>query len=187
LWRDPIAQPAVSTGKTTTCQSDSDLWQQGVAAISQLVGTMPPPLAAIVKSAVGELMALKSAMHAIVEAVDGTPTCAVCGGMCCRCGKYHFAAIDLVAYLVTGKELFAPSFGGEGCTFLHRDHCLMPPDYRPFNCITFVCELLEEKFSGEEKVAFYALERELRSLYQQLQQFFSDPRMARSVMSFVQG
>ncbi|WP_243370076.1 hypothetical protein [Geotalea sp. SG265] len=163
---------------------DKELWHQGIAQIILKVENLPPAAVAQVRAGINELMSLKLAMQAIVERVAGSSTCGECGGKCCRCGRYHFTAIDLVAYLVTGKELFAPDFAGEGCLFLDGDRCLMPPEYRPFNCITFACEDIEDRFTGEEKDRFYFLERELRLSYRKLQHHFPYRRMGLSVLSF---
>src|SRR5690242_18980726 len=90
-----IAKSLAITGKADTCTGDLRQWQQGVAVIRQLVDAMPSSLAATVKSEICDLMAVRAAMHAMVEAANGVAACAMCGGMCCRCGKYHFSAIDL--------------------------------------------------------------------------------------------
>lgn len=172
---------AEDADNTTT---DYELWRQGVVQITRTVENLPAMVVAQAKSAIRELLDLKSAMHAVVEKSAGASICAACGGKCCRCGKYHLSAVDLVAYLMTGKDVFTPNFSGNGCLFLNLDSCLMSPEYRPFNCITFVCELLEDNFTGQDKDSFYSMERELRLLYQELQQIFPDQRMRKSVMSF---
>jgi hypothetical protein len=154
--------------------------------ITQELEKLSATAKAEVATRIGEMISLKSAMHAVVERSAGAVACAACGGKCCTCGKYHVSGIDLVAYLVTGKEIFTPVFTGESCPFLDQDHCLMPPGHRPYNCITFACEFIECGFSGQDKENFYAMERELRLLYQKLQQYLPDRRMGRSVMGFLQ-
>jgi hypothetical protein len=111
------------------------------------------------------MMERKEAMYALTKEVDASIHCAACGGACCVRGKYHFTPVDLLAYLVTGKELFSPLFDNGLCPYLDQTSCLMPPAYRPFNCITFNCEIIEDHLQPHEVGRFYQLERELRLDY----------------------
>jgi hypothetical protein len=64
--------------------------------------------------------------------------------------------------------------GGKGC--------LMEPEYRPYNCITFICERVEGLLGPMEKERAYAIERDLRMLYGDLEQLF-DNRFRYDVLS----
>ncbi len=165
---------------------DKEIWRRGISQIVQAFEALTLEQKALLKSGIARLMFLKAALHSIVEKSNGEAACAACGGKCCVCGKYHFSAIDLIAYQATGKELFTPVFDGGMCPFLNSGSCLMSPEYRPFNCITFACEVLDGNFSFEENEKFYMLEQELRDCYAELQRLFPDHRMQRSVMSFLQ-
>lgn len=166
--------------------TDDEQWRAGVDAIGQELMCLAPCQLLLLKAGVDEMMTIKAAMHSFVEKLNGAVLCAACGGRCCVCGKYHFSAIDLLAYRLTDKELFQPSFVTGRCCFLRQDTCLMAPEFRPFNCVTFVCEEIEARMTVSNKAAFYAGEKKLRNLYGDLKQLFPDNKMNRSVMSYVQ-
>lgn len=166
--------------------TDDELWHLGVEAVASEFGGLTSDQLTRLKAGAEELVALKTAMQAAVEKVNCTAICTTCGGECCVRGKYHFSAIDLVVYLLTGKELFEPRFANGRCSYLAEDGCLMPPQYRPFNCVTFVCEQIEVHLPASDKEFFYAAEGKLRLVYKELQGMFTDHRMRGSVMSYVQ-
>jgi hypothetical protein len=58
----------------------------------------------------------------------------------------------------------------------------MGPEYRPYNCVTFICERIEELLDPPEKERFYAVERELRALYRDMEHFF-DNNLRNGVLS----
>lgn len=166
--------------------TDDELWRLGVKAVVNEFRILTSDQLTGLKAGAEELIALKAAMQAVVEKVNCAAICATCGGECCVRGKYHFSAIDLVVYLLTGKELFEPRFANGSCSYLAEDGCLMPPQYRPFNCVTFVCEQIEVHLPASDKEFFYAAESKLRLIYKKLQGMFTDRRMRGSVMSYVQ-
>jgi hypothetical protein len=118
------------------------------------------------------MMQQKLALQEIVARVDAASHCAGCGGACCVAGKYHFTPVDLLVYLVTGEPLFAPLFDNGLCPYLGGTACLIATAYRPFNCITFNCELIEDLLSADEVARFYRLERELRANYAAIRAVF---------------
>ena len=125
----------------------------------------------------GALQEQRRAMQALVAEVGAAAHCASCGGECCVAGKYHFSKADLLVYLAAGEPLFTPLFENGLCPYLGRAGCLIQPGYRPFNCITFNCERIEDLLSAEEVSGFYRLERELRRCYQDIRRLFPGNRM----------
>jgi hypothetical protein len=127
-------------------------------------------------------MRQKRAMQAYASRVDSASRCAACGGACCRSGKYHFSEVDLLVYLAAGRPLFAPLFDNLLCPYLGEGGCFMEPALRPFNCITFNCELIEELLSREEVASFYRLERELRCCYLEISSLFTGSPLSRALL-----
>lgn len=147
-------------------------WREGVARVSAAYSLLEPEAKEDLSLLVVRLMERKAIMQALVEQVDAGSHCAACKGECCVAGKYHFTGVDLLAYLVTGTQLFAPLFGNGLCCYLAGDRCLMPAAYRPFNCITFNCERIESLLPEPEVERFYRLERELRESYREIRGLF---------------
>jgi hypothetical protein len=97
----------------------------------------------------------------------GEATCAECLGGCCGCGRHHLTLANLLAYLCHDLTPPTPDFS-RTCPFLGEHGCLLPASKRPYNCITFLCEALEDRLSPDEQVEFYRLEKQLRSSYEKI-------------------
>ncbi|HJV33951.1 hypothetical protein [Geomonas sp.] len=151
-----------------------ELWREGVRRVTAGYALLSRADREQVDRLCRSMVARKEAMQALVARVDAASHCAGCGGACCVKGKYHVTPVDLVVYLATGAELFAPLFDNGLCPYLAPEGCLMPPGYRPFNCITFNCELIEDQLPEEEVALFYLWESELRESYRQLRALFPD-------------
>lgn len=152
-------------------------WQDRVQVVADTFSGLSEPDLGRLRELGALLMEQKRAMQALTARVDPASHCAGCGGACCVAGKYHFAAVDLLIYLATGEPLFVPLFDNGLCPFLGAAGCLMAPAYRPFNCITFNCELIEDPLLPEEVSRFYQLERELRRNYGEIRSLFHDNSM----------
>jgi hypothetical protein len=149
-------------------------WQAGVARIGDALTRLGEPELAKLHALARVMMEQKRGMHALSAAVDPLSHCAECGGACCVRGKYHFTAADLLVYLVTREPLFSPQFDNGLCPYLVQERCLMAPEYRPFNCITFNCERIEDLLPPPAVARFYELERELRATYEAIRSLFPD-------------
>ena len=147
-------------------------WQEGIHNVSSAFLLLCEPDLARLHTHCSLMMEQKGALQALVTRVGAASHCAGCGGACCVAGKYHFSAADLLVYLVSAEPLFTPLFDNGLCPYLGRHGCLIKPAYRPFNCITFNCELIEDLLSVEEVSRFYQLERELRRNYTEIRAIF---------------
>ena len=142
--------------------TDQDTWNLAVAAVTEEFDRIPPSRRLLAAEGLKAVRACKLALHAVVDLVGAAEVCASCLGQCCRTGKYHVTVLDLLAYLVDGRELFIPRFGQNGCPYLGAHGCLMEPSLRPFNCITFNCDLVESLLDPQKKECLVRLELELR-------------------------
>ncbi|QXE89526.1 hypothetical protein [Geomonas subterranea] len=147
-------------------------WQEAVHRVTAAFGRLPHPVRLELEEFARGMAAHKEAMQQLVAQVDAAAHCAGCGGACCARGKYHFSAVDLLVYLAAGKPLFAPRFDNGLCPYLGEPECLIPPGYRPFNCITFNCDLIEDQLPREEVSRFYKMEQELAARYAEIRALF---------------
>lgn len=162
--------------------TENEIWRQGCAAVAREFQALTAARREQLRGQVAALMAIKSAMHVLVDKVAGSDQCALCRGECCKSGKYHVTAVDVLVYLVNGEPLFEPLFASGWCPFLDETGCMMPPAQRPFNCITFNCEKIEELLSSAELAHFYAREKELRLCYADIRRLFAGSALRGAVM-----
>jgi hypothetical protein len=97
---------------------------------------------------------------------QGAQVCASCLGGCCAKGHNHMTLPNLLSYLQFAERPPAADFS-QPCPFLGGVGCLLPVSRRPYNCISFVCDRIEENLMLEEIEEFYAIDRQLRAIYQQ--------------------
>jgi hypothetical protein len=158
--------------------TDEELWLTGIAALAREYEALPPTLRERVAVQAAQVREAKQSIHDCVTTVNAGAICASCGGECCARGKNHVTVIDLLVYLVEGKELFSPRFDHDPCPYLGENGCMMPAPYRPFNCIIFNCDLVEGLMEPLEKERLYEAERRLRGLYGEFEKLFGRRFMA---------
>jgi hypothetical protein len=161
---------------------DLEKWNRAVSAVNREFALLPESLLAKLKNSLKTIKEYKRSVFRLTETVNAGQICEACQGACCRKGKYHFTVIDLLVYLVEGKELFVPCFNNGRCPYSGDAGCLMEVEYRPFNCITFQCEKLERLLLPADIDKFYMLEKELRSEYADLERIF-DNRFAYGLLA----
>lgn len=147
-------------------------WREAVSVVTEAFQLLSEDARQRLADLARGMVAHKEAMQRLVADVDAAAHCATCGGACCRKGKYHFSAVDLLVYLATDRPLFVPRFHNGLCPFLGEPECLIPAGCRPFNCITFNCELIEDQLTPDEVTRFYQMERELTARYAEIRSLF---------------
>lgn len=150
--------------------TEKEKWDLGVVAVRREYKGLSPALKAEVSRCAFAIKSCKKEIHLITEEAGSADICALCNGECCKSGNNHFRGVELIVYLNDGRELFTPCFEGEICSCLGEFGCLMEPEYRPYNCITFICERVEDKLTPSEKERYYALALDLRAFYTELEQ-----------------
>lgn len=143
------------------------IWQQLLPRISRDWRALPDPEKAELRSRVRRIADLQQQMHQLFLAAEGLRVCTDCRGECCGSGTHHLTLANLLALLDAEHPFPHPDFN-QSCPWLGADGCRLEPGCRPFNCITFVCHLVEEVWSPAQLASFYRLERELRGEYQLL-------------------
>jgi len=112
-----------------------------------------------------EIEKLQLALDNLSRDVGGASACADCDGACCGCGRHHITLTNLLSYLLEGEEPPSPDFT-RTCPYLGENGCCLPVARRPYNCITFFCEQLEDNLDDQQKLMLRELDRRLRKEYQ---------------------
>jgi hypothetical protein len=162
--------------------TDREKWDRGVAEIQGTYAALSPQLKTRVNKCLTAIRSCKKTLHLIGEGAGAGKICERCGGECCIRGKNHLTAVDLLVYFNEGKTIFTPAFEQRICPYLGENGCHMGPEYRPYNCVTFICERVEDLLAPLEKERYYVIESELRGLYEDLKQLF-DSRFRHAVLS----
>jgi hypothetical protein len=151
---------------------DLQNWQTAVATAQDEFGRLTAEQLVAVGSLVNRVMACKGELTALFDSLNGSAVCSLCRGECCRAGRYHFTVVDLVVYLTTSSELFLPRFNNCACPFLGDRGCLMPPLYRPYNCLTFVCDRIDDGMDQDQRACFSAVSERLLACYREMEALF---------------
>lgn len=144
----------------------AELWQQ----LCQQLANEYRQLAGDEKRWIAERLAAiaetQRGLEELFRQVDGAQACAGCGGDCCAKGHNHMTLANLLAFLQADEVLPRADFS-QTCPFLAQAGCRLAVDRRPYNCISFVCDRIENVLMPEDVERFYRLEKHLRGLYLQ--------------------
>lgn len=154
--------------------TDQDLWSEAVGRVRSEFLALPLPAKEMLSGLTAEISSLKEEHQKLVARFSADSPCERCNGICCRYGKHHFTAVDLIVYLVSGRELITPCFDNPVCPYIGDSGCLMEPALRPFNCIIFICEDLDVRLDEASRTELMAIEKRLRQLYQQIDQLLGN-------------
>lgn len=114
---------------------------------------------------IAEIQAIQVKLDDLCRSAGGPDTCAACVDNCCGCGRHHLTLTNLLAVLLADATPPAPDFNCT-CPFLREQGCCLPVPWRPYNCITFFCEILEEGLDPHQREQLRRLDRQLRQAYQ---------------------
>ena len=152
-------------------QLEEILWQQTLAAVRGELAALPAAERGRLESHLARLAALQEELHDAFLAVDGPQLCRACDGACCGCGRNHLTLGNLLAILLSGAEPPAPDWSAP-CPWLAPGGCRLAVAWRPFNCVSFVCEVVEARLPDLARERFYRIEKELRAGYDELARRF---------------
>lgn len=141
-----------------------DLWLRTLAAVRSELAQLDPVRRAWVERAVAHIAQWQQEIHALYLAAGGPILCGRCRGACCACGTYHFTLANLLAFLIEGEEPPSPDFQ-QTCPFLAPSGCRLPVARRPFNCVIFLCEQIQDNLTQAQMRQARALEERLRRQY----------------------
>ncbi len=97
----------------------------------------------------------------------GPQSCTLCNGRCCDCGRHHFTLTNLLGYLLQDRVPPRPD-AARPCPFLGEQGCILDAPFRPFNCVTFICDEVETGLDASGLRRFYQLEKRLRTTYEEI-------------------
>lgn len=139
-------------------------WRQLLVRLGEELARLEPAETAWLQVSLAQVADCQRQLHAFFLQAGGAQLCCGCAGNCCGCGKNHLTLVNLLGYLVAGEALPEPEFA-RPCPFLGDCGCRHDVGRRPFNCVTFLCEEVEERLEPASRESFYRHERQLRRLY----------------------
>ena len=142
----------------------AEIWQRGVARLTREFSLLSTELRDELGALLAEVEDFKEKLCRLSDAAEGAAICNACGGACCRAGRYHATLLDLLAYLAAGETPVEPEFARGVCPFLGSEGCRIGPRRRPFPCVIFICDLIDERLATEEATRFNQQEQDLRLL-----------------------
>jgi hypothetical protein len=151
--------------ESMTFQNDKNLWTQIVSRVAAEWQAFSTDEKVWVSDHIQKIIDLQEQLHQLFLAVGGEDLCRSCDGDCCGHGKFHPTLVNLLACLVSHHPVPEPDFG-QNCPYIGAAGCHFPPGLRPYNCISFICELVENRLGRESSGEFYRLEKQLREQYE---------------------
>ena len=140
-------------------------WQQIVEQLDRDYRSLPQTEKEHIAELLTEIKCAQQPLDHLFKKADGELVCAACEGACCAKGHNHAGLANVLAYLQQDTLPPQPDFSVT-CPWLGPRGCAHDADRRPYNCISFLCDKLEERLDKAEVEEFYRLDRELRKWYQ---------------------
>ena len=139
-------------------------WEWIVAQVVEEYQNLPAVEQQWIAEKLQRIATLQGRLNGMFEQGDGLQACAACHGECCAKGHNHMTLANLLAFVSQG-ELPPTADFSRTCPFLGSLGCLISAERRPYNCISFVCDTIENYLTSEQIEEFYSLEGQLRSTY----------------------
>lgn len=136
-----------------------------------------------IRTACARIESLQRRLDDLFCRADGETVCRTCRGDCCALGHNHLSLANLLTFLSAGQELPPLDFA-QTCPVLGPDGCRLSPDRRPYNCISFLCDRIENRLAPAQVEEFYHLEQELRRSYQRFAERYSGGSMSGLLLAF---
>jgi hypothetical protein len=155
---------------------DAQLWESGLAALRSDWACLADEEKSWIVTRLDAVERLQQGLHRLFVEGEGEEHCRKCGGLCCGHGKHHVTLVNLLFFISRNSDPPSPDFSAT-CPMLAAEGCRLSPGTRPFNCVTFACDSIEENMSSDVRAAFYAAERSLRSLYDEFAQRYAGAGM----------
>jgi hypothetical protein len=140
-------------------------WQTILQQVEVAYRALGDPEKEWIRQQLRQIEGLQLQLDRLFQQGGGSNACSGCQGDCCVKGHNHMTLANLLSYLQDGKVPPLADFS-RTCPFLAEQGCQLPVASRPYNCISFVCDIIENALASAKLVEFYRLEGELRSCYQ---------------------
>lgn len=142
-------------------------WLSLLQGISDELKSLSEPDKEWLKKRLAAIEATQLALDELFSQAGGAESCAGCDGACCGCGRHHITLTNLLAYLLEGEDPPSPDFSST-CPYLGDQGCRLPVARRPYNCITFFCEILDDRLDSADREQLRLLDCRLRNEYQRI-------------------
>ncbi len=146
------------------CEQLRQLWRVLVVRLGREAEGLPAAEREWIGCRLMRIGEIQQNLQALFTDAGGVSACKQCGGGCCERGIHHLTLVNLLHWLLAGEAPPEPDFAAT-CPFLGAVGCRLPAARRPFNCIIFFCEKVEERLSLADRATFRRLEGQLREIY----------------------
>ena len=139
-------------------------WNALITRIAEEYRVLPASERQWIDPRLERIARLQQQLQDFFRHADGDRHCRICQGDCCAKGHNHMTLPNLLGYLSRG-ELPPPADFSGTCPFLGLRGCLLDVERRPYNCVTFICDTIENALSPQDIERFYSLDQQLRTIY----------------------
>ena len=152
---------------TSRLSPDASFWERTLARCLVELNGLPQSEIAWLKGRLGLIIRLQEELDRLFRTANGPACCASCPERCCGCGRHHFTLTNLLGFLLQGTTPPRPDYS-RTCPFAGEAGCDLEVAFRPYNCVSFVCEQVEAGMDDDARSDFSRIEKQLRGAYQAL-------------------
>lgn len=135
---------------------------RGSLGITNLLKSLSPTVHIQLDGLLNDCRQLKNRFAEIVLSVGATEFCRDCRGQCCMNGKYRLTVFDALMMQGCGQVVRSDFSLNPLCPYGTSAGCGMEDSFRPLDCVLFICDMIDERLSNEQRTTLTDLEAALR-------------------------
>ncbi|MFO7576390.1 MAG: hypothetical protein R6W66_01550 [Pelovirga sp.] len=139
-------------------------WQTIVSRVAAEYQLLPAAEKQWISVHLADMAQRQRQLEELFVAAGGPQACSDCAGGCCAHGHNHMTLANLLQFVQREQQPPVPDFTRD-CPFLGPSGCLLAVGSRPYNCISFICDIIESGLAPAQLQRFYQLEQQLRRDY----------------------
>lgn len=141
---------------------DQQLWDAGTVRLKELLAALPAAFGPTLTPLLNRYRKAKEALAAVGAAVDATSVCRQCAGQCCLNGKYRINVLDTLSRIAAHIPTSTAFIQKPLCPYGSDAGCSMEPGARPADCVSFICDAIDQKLSPQARLILSEQEQVLR-------------------------
>jgi hypothetical protein len=148
--------------------NDQQLLEQGLSQVFRLFAACAPAKQRQIAELLLQYRREKESMASFASAADSASICRECAGQCCMNGKFRLNVCDALALNVE-QVLVRSDFNQKPvCPYGTDQGCCLSPEFRPMDCVLFICDEIEQRLTETTRFELIAGEERIRECLQEV-------------------
>lgn len=141
---------------------DQQLWHLSIKRLNSLHTGISVETEPMMAQLLARYRKTKETLDAVIADIDAAAICRECAGQCCLNGKYRINVLDALARIAAQIQTSADFVQKPICPYGTNAGCTMEAGLRPADCVSFICDAIDQKLSPQARLLIAEQEQILR-------------------------